>query len=93
MSREKIINPIKINIDLGKFKKSGKFLFIFVLFVVALFNSLYIVKENEFAYVTQFSKFKRVEQNGGIYFRIPFVENVENSGANKRSPESITNLA
>ncbi len=76
MSREKIINPIKINIDLGKFKKSGKFLFIFVLFVVALFNSLYIVKENEFAYVTQFSKFKRVEQNGGIYFRIPFVENV-----------------
>lgn len=76
MSREKIINPIKINIDLGKFKKSGKFLFIFVFFVVVLFNSLYIVKENEFAYVTQFSKFKRVEQNGGIYFRIPFVENV-----------------
>lgn len=76
MSSEKIVNPIKFNIDLGKFKKSGKFLFMFVLFIVALFNSLYIVKENEFAYVTQFSKFKRVEQNGGIYFRIPFIENV-----------------
>lgn len=76
MNNEKIVNPIKFNIDLGKFKKSGKFLFIFVLFIVALFNSLYIVKENEFAYVTQFSKFKRVEQNGGIYFRIPFIENV-----------------
>lgn len=76
MNNEKIVNPIKFNIDLGKFKKSGKFLLIFVLFIVALFNSLYIVKENEFAYVTQFSKFKRVEQNGGIYFRIPFIENV-----------------
>lgn len=76
MSSEKIVNPIKINIDFSKFKKSGKYLFILIFLLVALTNSLYIVKENEFSYVTQFSKFKRVEQNAGIYFRIPFIENV-----------------
>ena len=31
MSSEKIVNPIKINIDFSKFKKSGKYLFILII--------------------------------------------------------------
>lgn len=76
MSSEKTVNPIKFNIDLGKFKKSGKFLFILFFVLLLLAKSIYIVKENEFSYITQFSKFKRVEKNAGIYFRIPFIEEV-----------------
>ncbi|MEK6747245.1 MAG: protease modulator HflC [Pseudomonadota bacterium] len=50
------------------------------LIAVALFlflNSAFIVKQTEQALVMQFGKFVREEKNAGIYFKTPFLQNVE----------------
>jgi len=53
--------------------------FLFVLLaagVVVLFNSLFTVHQTKQALVLQFGKPKRVIQDAGINFKIPFVQNV-----------------
>jgi modulator of FtsH protease HflC len=50
------------------------------LLAVSLFlflNSAFIVKQTEQALVMQFGKFVREEKNPGIYFKTPFLQNVE----------------
>lgn len=50
------------------------------LLAVSLFfflNSAFIVKQTEQALVMQFGKFVREEKNPGIYFKAPFLQNVE----------------
>lgn len=52
-----------------------------VLIVVALVvivgvNSIYIVKENEYAYVTRFAKIVAIQSEPGVSFKTPFVDNV-----------------
>lgn len=50
------------------------------LVAVALFlllNSAFIVNQTEQALVMQFGKFVREEKNAGIYFKTPFLQNVE----------------
>lgn len=50
---------------------------ILVLLVVTLSNTAYLVKENEYAYVTRFSKFIKIQNTAGLHFRLPVIDKVE----------------
>jgi membrane protease subunit HflC len=65
-----------------KVKKSNKvgnvFLVVLaVLLIVFLANVSYVVKENEYAYVTRFSKFVKIQDEAGIHFKMPILDKVE----------------
>jgi len=47
--------------------------------LLALFlalNSLYTVRENEYACVTRFNKIETVQGTAGLYFKVPFIDNI-----------------
>ena len=46
-----------------------------LLFIVAI-NSAYVVAENEHACVTRFNKIETVKSEAGLYFKIPFVDQI-----------------
>ena len=46
-----------------------------LLFIVAI-NSAYVVAENEHACVTRFNKIETVRSEAGLYFKIPFVDQI-----------------
>lgn len=48
-----------------------------VLLVVAFTNTAYVVKENEYAYVTRFSKFAKLQDTAGLHFKVPVIDMVE----------------
>ena len=48
-----------------------------VLLVVVLANSVYVVKENEYACRVQFSKIVETTDQAGLHFKIPFVDTVK----------------
>lgn len=48
-----------------------------VLLVVAFTNTAYVVKENEYAYVTRFSKFAKLQDTAGLHFKVPVIDKVE----------------
>ena len=50
---------------------------IIVILVVVLANSVYVVKENEYACRVQFSKIVETTDQAGLHFKIPFVDNVK----------------
>ncbi len=52
-------------------------LIIFIILVVSLTNSTYIVKENEYAYVTRFSKFVKIQDTAGLHFKFPALDKIE----------------
>jgi membrane protease subunit HflC len=56
-------------------KKLTKYMFI-ILILYFLFGSIYTVNENEFAYVTRFSKFLNFEDTAGLKFKAPFLDKV-----------------
>lgn len=61
--------------------KTGKFAIILsivvvLLALVVLFSSIYIVKENEHACIVRFSKIENTVSEAGIYFKIPFIDNI-----------------
>lgn len=63
-------------------KKKGKFgallkIILLVLLVVAFTNTAYVVKENEYAYVTRFSKFAKLQDTAGLHFKVPVIDMVE----------------
>ncbi|RED66006.1 protease modulator HflC [Cohnella lupini] len=47
-----------------------------VVFIILISGSLFIVKEGEYKVVLKFGEAVRVEQNPGLYIKIPFVESV-----------------
>ncbi len=50
---------------------------ILVIFVLILASSsFYTVNEGEFAYITQFGAIKEIRTEAGLYFKIPFVQDV-----------------
>lgn len=63
----------KKKIKLGSFLK----ILILILLVVAFTNTAYVVKENEYAYITRFSKFVKIQDTGGIHFKVPVLDKVE----------------
>ncbi|MBP1926624.1 membrane protease subunit HflC [Sedimentibacter acidaminivorans] len=57
----------------------GSFLkiLILILLVVTLSNTAYLVNENEYAYVTRFSKFVKIQNTAGLHFKLPILDKVE----------------
>ena len=60
-------------------KIAGRMIATFVLFValIALGNSMYTVRENEYACTVRFSKIINTIDEAGLYFKIPFVDSVK----------------
>lgn len=63
-------------------KKKGKLGGIFsVLILILLFisasNATYVVKENEYAYITRFSQFVGIQDTAGLHFKVPVLDKVE----------------
>lgn len=61
-------------------KQNSRSIMIVVLVVLgalAWFNCSYIVKENEYAYVTRFSKFVTMHNTAGMKFKMPFLDTIE----------------
>lgn len=63
-------------------KKKGKLgailkILLLILLVVAFTNTAYVVKENEYAYVTRFSKFAKLQDTAGLHFKVPIIDMVE----------------
>ncbi len=50
---------------------------ILILLVVTLSNTAYLVNENEYAYVTRFSKFIKIQNTAGLHFKLPVLDKVE----------------
>jgi len=48
-----------------------------VLALIILGSSLYTVRQNQYAYVTRFSKMVAVVQKPGLHFKLPFVDGVQ----------------
>ena len=63
-------------------KKKGKLgffikLIIFIVLVVSITNTAYMVRENEYAYVTRFSKFVKIQDTAGLHFKLPLLDKIE----------------
>ena len=50
---------------------------IVILLVIVLANSVYVVKENQYACRVQFSKIVETTDQAGLHFKIPFVDDVK----------------
>ena len=57
-------------------KKMAAGLGIFTVGAIALASSLTVAQKNEYQLVRQFGKVKRIIEEPGIYFKVPFVESV-----------------
>lgn len=63
-------------------KKKGKLgaflqIAILIFLVIAFTNTAYVVKENEYAYITRFSKFVKIQDTAGLHFKMPLFDKVE----------------
>lgn len=52
-------------------------LLILVVVVISFANTAYIVKENEYAYVTRFSKFVKIQNTAGLHFKFPLLDRID----------------
>lgn len=65
-------------------KNKRVLLFIVVLIALFLgFNSIYSLKENEYGIKLQFNKIVAIDDQAGLYYKIPFIQNV------RKVPKSI----
>lgn len=48
-----------------------------IILVISLSNATYMVRENEYAYVTRFSKFVEIQDTAGLHFKVPVLDKVE----------------
>ncbi|MGL9718596.1 MAG: protease modulator HflC [Wolbachia sp.] len=53
------------------------FISVFVIVLIALFNSVFVVQETKQAIVIQLGKVVRDIKESGLYFKLPFINNVE----------------
>lgn len=63
-------------------KKKGKFgtvlmVLILILLIISVTNATYVVRENEYAYVTRFSQFVKIQDTAGLHFKVPVFDKVE----------------
>lgn len=49
---------------------------ILILLVIAFFNTAYVVRENEYAYITRFSRFEKIQDTAGLHFKVPILDKV-----------------
>lgn len=52
-------------------------LIILIILVISITNATYIVRENEYAYVTRFSKFVKIQDTAGLHFKLPVLDKIE----------------
>ena len=64
-------------------KKNVLFWIVLVLVLFLGFNSAYSLKENEYGIRLQFNKIVAIDESSGLYFKIPFIQNV------RKVPKSI----
>jgi len=58
-------------------KKSGIFLIILLLAILLAVNSMFTVRENEYACTVRFSKIIDTTDEAGLHFKIPFIDNIK----------------
>ena len=58
-------------------KKTAIIAIIVLVLVVVLANSFYTVRENEYACTFRFSEIVNVKSNAGLFFKIPFIDQVK----------------
>ncbi len=58
-------------------KKSGIFLIILLLIALLAVNSMFTVRENEYACTVRFSKIIGTTDEAGLHFKIPFIDSVK----------------
>lgn len=65
--------------------KNKRFLFIIIAIIVIFLgaSSTYSLRENEYGIRLQFNKIASIDENAGLYFKIPFIQNV------RKVPKSI----
>jgi modulator of FtsH protease HflC len=47
-----------------------------IIILVLILSNVYIVKENEYKVIRQFGEIVRIDQEPGLYFKIPFIQSV-----------------
>ncbi len=52
-------------------------LIISIVLLASISNAAYIVRENEYAYVTRFSKFVKIQDTAGLHFKLPLLDKIE----------------
>lgn len=63
-----------------KVKSMGKITFIIAVLIISFMvvtTTAYVVGENEYAYITRFSKFVQMQDEAGLHFKVPFLDKVE----------------
>ena len=60
-----------------KIKKSGVFIIILLLVAFLGLNSIFTVRENEYACTVRFAKIIDTTGNAGLHFKIPFIDSVK----------------
>lgn len=50
---------------------------IVILLIIVIFSTAYIVRENEYGIVKQFGKVVTIREEAGLYFKIPFIEEIQ----------------
>lgn len=57
--------------------KIGIALVLLIVAIVVISTTAYVVGENEYAYITRFSKFVKIQDTAGLHFKMPFLDKVE----------------
>lgn len=57
--------------------KIGITIVLLILAIIAISSTAYVVGENEYAYITRFSKFVKIQDSAGLHFKMPFLDKVE----------------
>ena len=58
-------------------KGKGMLWFIIIPVIIILFSSMYSLKENEYGIKLQFNKIVSINDNAGLYFKLPFIQSVK----------------
>ncbi|QHE53221.1 protease modulator HflC [Pontibacillus sp. HMF3514] len=77
MSNENIVEMNKPSSnEIKRYVRIGLSLIVFVLLLIGLFNSIFIVKEGEYKVVRQFGEIVNTEETPGLKFKVPFIQTV-----------------
>lgn len=58
-------------------KKKSKLWILIIPVIIILFSSMYSLKENEYGIKLQFNKIVSINDNAGLYFKLPFIQSVK----------------
>ncbi|MCU9614179.1 protease modulator HflC [Caldibacillus lycopersici] len=76
MSNVVDMEPKRNDFPIRKWIRTGFFFLVIILALIILFTNVFIAKEGEYKVVRQFGEIVRVENEPGLYFKIPFIQDV-----------------